>query len=201
MDINSFMEEIDQLIPGHNGMGYFSDHLRAIVKIADEKARSGMRNIFIGDLKVYRELMSRVNSPVQRGNIFQGLMRARISFDIKKTPFPITCQPGCMDCCGLNVAINSDEREMIRKYVKDHQIKIDRSALCVFLDGNNLCQIYSVRPASCSKYFSTDDPAKCSTKDGTKIIRKFVPILAEILWSAVANLLVMETVKDIEWEK
>ena len=76
-----------------------------------------------------------------------------------------TCDGNCSrcgDCCGMFIPFTDDELDVIKKYVKKHNIKpYDRvnkltkqfNAHCCFYDENKKeCRIYPVRPFVCKDF-------------------------------------------------
>ena len=110
---------------------------------------------------------------------------------IKKTfeaePKPISCGASCSACCHQKVDILSIEEEPIWDYVQKNDIKINEEKLllqakteniysldyedrgCVFLDENDNCRIYEVRPLVCRRYYVLSDPKHCKTADRSLI--------------------------------
>jgi len=105
---------------------------------------------------------------------------------------PISCKAGCSACCHLKVDIVPFEAELIKNHVIDNGIKFDRERLaiqtralklgvgayeqlpfeerqCIFLNSEQRCSIYSVRPLMCRRHFVQSDPAFCRTQDFSRI--------------------------------
>lgn len=94
----------------------------------------------------------------------------------------ISCKKGCAYCCHINVDMTKVEGDLIKVYCEEKNIEInyemlelqkkltinERSAsvnsACVFLDDNNTCKIYDVRPMACRNYMVVNDPDKCDMK-------------------------------------
>lgn len=94
----------------------------------------------------------------------------------------ISCKKGCAYCCHLFVATSQKEAAIILAYCLEHDLQIDYEYLkhqatftednfaiqdksaCVFLDENNTCKIYEVRPIACRKYQVASEPELCNTK-------------------------------------
>lgn len=86
---------------------------------------------------------------------------------------------GCGSCCTCNLYLTDKEVDIIRKYIKRHNIKPKKTIFptvksvidmtCPFLDETvkeNKCQIYEVRPTIC-KWFNcnTYKPGKFEFSD------------------------------------
>lgn len=84
----------------------------------------------------------------------------------------------CGSCCTCNLALTEQEVAIIKRYIKQHNIKPKKTIFptnepvldmtCPFLDETvktHKCQIYEVRPTIC-RWFKCDKP-----KDYTELIR------------------------------
>jgi Fe-S-cluster containining protein len=98
--------------------------------------------------------------------------------DIKKN---IPCKKGCAFCCHIKVVTSELETDLIVSHCNDKGIEIDTETLqkqkdlgveeylfsphkrCVFLDTDNTCKIYEVRPVACRSHTVTSEAALCDT--------------------------------------
>ncbi len=107
---------------------------------------------------------------------------------IKATNHAPSCSKGCAFCCHIHVVVSKAESDACFDYAKEKGFDIDRKLLeaqqghdmlswkelpyplrkCVFLDKNNECSVYSVRPLMCRKYYVITPPSQCDTKHLTK---------------------------------
>ena len=80
------------------------------------------------------------------------------------------CKPKCSHCCRIPVQIT----ELEANYISGHtgrKIQVSRQSHsspvpqspCPFLDKNELCSIYEVRPFNCRAFHTIDDPKFCKT--------------------------------------
>lgn len=118
----------------------------------------------------------------------------------------IKCKKGCAYCCHINVEMTLAEAIVIVSYCRLHGIPIDEAILklqdvsldermylkekaCVFLDADNTCKIYAVRPFSCRRYFVVSDTEKCNVEVNAKgqVKAKF-DVESEIIASALLNM-------------
>lgn len=94
----------------------------------------------------------------------------------------ISCVKGCAHCCHQFVAVSDQEAALIVEACKQDEINIDYRYLekqasytpenfaqkphtaCVFLDKDNTCKIYDVRPFACRKYLVVTKPKFCNAK-------------------------------------
>ena len=101
-----------------------------------------------------------------------------IKEDIRKN---IKCSKGCAHCCHIRAVCTEIEAEVAVDYAKEKGLLIDIDRLekqkdldvtqymfsphkrCVFLQADNTCGIYPVRPMACRKYFVVSDPDLCDT--------------------------------------
>jgi len=120
---------------------------------------------------------------------------------------PVSCKKGCAFCCKMNVDVTPFEAMVILCFVRKHAIAINLEYLqaqakipkgmltftpglsaCVFLQQDNTCGIYPVRPLACRKYVVKNPPEKC---DGEKYPNGMQDVLIdvdiEILVSALDN--------------
>jgi Fe-S-cluster containining protein len=102
-----------------------------------------------------------------------------------------SCKRGCAGCCYQPVLTFEAEAKLIRKLLATephrvidpaklvlhgamsmeyHASKITRpERRCAFLQDNNDCSIYDVRPIACRNHRSVDPPEKCFDVDGTEV--------------------------------
>lgn len=98
--------------------------------------------------------------------------------DAKKDGKRVTCTKGCSFCCYSEVTCSDLEWKGILEFLRRWNIEmpphnpkhsVSRNEFnklpweekkCPFL-VNNTCGIYSIRPATCRIFNSTDDPVKC----------------------------------------
>lgn len=77
------------------------------------------------------------------------------------------CGKGCAHCCKIDIHLTKIEADFIRievpsKYYSEAVKKtINHSSNCPFLDKNNECSIYSIRPFQCRVFYTLDDPKYC----------------------------------------
>lgn len=130
------------------------------------------------------------------------------------------CKRGCHHCCYQFVALSHAEMALIKDFIKRRGIKVgykkikwqskfrnpdeywkqygDRTR-CVFLNENNDCAIYPVRPLSCRTYFSgEEDPSLCTPgEEGSPQRIRIIAIPeVEVLISALANLEHSDSMSD-----
>ena len=117
-----------------------------------------------------------------------GLLEAADSFNQESfapgKPQP-KCKRGCAHCCYIQVVASGREVDLIVDHIKENNIILDNEKMlrleeqalikddrdymlsthrkCVFLQDNNDCGIYPVRPFSCRNYFVFSDPEGCNT--------------------------------------
>jgi Fe-S-cluster containining protein/uncharacterized protein (DUF2164 family) len=130
-----------------------------------------------------------------------------LQYDLVETSKPATCFKSCALCCYQQVLMTKGEALLIKEYLlknPDTFIDMDRIKLhkswprndresawkhpvykekaCPFLQPNNLCSIYPVRPLACRNHRSIDDPDSCDVeKHGAKDV-KFIAIFANALF-------------------
>lgn len=121
---------------------------------------------------------------------------------------PVSCKKGCAFCCKMNVDVSPMEVTLIREYTKRHQIPVDLDYLkaqaaipkeqivfapalsaCVFLEKDNTCGIYPVRPLACRKYIVTNPPERCNAEAfPDAVLDVLIDMDVEILVSALDSL-------------
>lgn len=96
-----------------------------------------------------------------------------------------SCKKGCAYCCHIPVNVTLTEVALIKEYMEENgtvlseaqkerarfqarvsdkvRMTSDKSA-CIFLDDNNACSIYEVRPFKCRSHYVVNDPALCNYK-------------------------------------
>lgn len=81
---------------------------------------------------------------------------------------------GCGNCCGNILPLSKTEIEIIRNYIKEHNISVKRSKdliTCPFRNTiMNLCTIYSIRPDICRYYFC--DHNQISTQGNKRMLEE-----------------------------
>ena len=120
----------------------------------------------------------------------------------------ISCRKGCGFCCKMNVDVSPMEVAVILVYCSVNKIAINRDYLiaqasipkerlgftpslstCVFLQADNTCSIYPVRPLACRKYRVTSPAELCNAEKHPKaMLTVLTDIEAEILVSALDNI-------------
>lgn len=103
-------------------------------------------------------------------------MYTNIAEDIRRE---VKCKKGCAFCCHIRAVSTPIEAEVAVDYAAEHGIEIDTDRLeqqkdldvdqymfsphkrCVFLQPDNTCGIYPVRPFACRTYFVVNDPEFC----------------------------------------
>ena len=96
-----------------------------------------------------------------------------------------SCKKGCAHCCYIQVGTFEWEIITILEYMKAKGLEfepeeleiLEKQALikndkeyiqsphrrCVFLQKDNMCGIYEVRPSACRNYYVFSDPSECDT--------------------------------------
>lgn len=111
---------------------------------------------------------------------FYELIDSEIAEAIQSSGLKPSCKAGCAHCCRIAVECTVVETDAVVRYAAENKIIIDQEKLlrqsrldnnqymrsadnaCVFLDGDNKCKIYPVRPMACRKYLVVGDPRKCN---------------------------------------
>lgn len=92
----------------------------------------------------------------------------------------------CGSCCAGVLPLSNEEIEKIKKYIKENNIKANNSNnifsknfqdICPFLNKDNKCNIYEVRPEIC-RWFRCDIRGK-NTTYFRHLGKRFVNILLE----------------------
>lgn len=110
-----------------------------------------------------------------------------------------TCKKGCAYCCYVYIETTIDEALLIRNYCKHNHIPLKEETLkeqskstrknwnhkCIFLDKNNCCFIYPVRPMTCRKYYVKSDPRLCDVSTGIHRIAIFHNLDTELMTAGV----------------
>lgn len=127
------------------------------------------------DLKAFRD----ENGPEK----FMDLIYSFFDAFSEQAKSHITCTKGCSFCCHDKIFLTKTESLPILEYIKEHNIKPDRilakkqqrakdffqlkwkDRKCPFLDKDQNCSIYPVRPIICRSHNSIEDPIKCKPVD------------------------------------
>ena len=110
-----------------------------------------------------------------------------------------TCKKGCAYCCYVYIETTIDEALLIRNYCKHNHIPLEEETLkeqsksthknwnykCIFLDKNNCCSIYPVRPMTCRKYYVNTDPELCNISTGIHKIAILHNLDVELMTSGI----------------
>ena len=87
------------------------------------------------------------------------------------------CKSKCSHCCRIPVQITELEAQYISKHT-ERKIQVSRQPLsssvlessCPFLDKNELCSIYEVRPFNCRTFHTLDNPNFCKDPNFPHIV-------------------------------
>jgi hypothetical protein len=115
-------------------------------------------------------------------------MDAQLQQDVAAVPGgkQIRCGRGCSHCCHGPVEIWPQEAVLLAQFVRDTGLRPDLARLerqsthtvetwreqavadqaCVFLDHEDACSVYAVRPNACRKLLVMSDPACCDVRQG-----------------------------------
>lgn len=83
--------------------------------------------------------------------------------------FEVSCSKGCWYCCQSSILITEVEAKQIAAFLKDNTniTLFDRNdSRCPFLNNENACDIYPVRPLICRRTLVSSDPELCDTRNG-----------------------------------
>ena len=164
-----------------------SEHLKEVFKVCSPREKEMLGALFFKCEESVKELVRQIPYPKIRRQIFLKDMDRLIEHEKASNDNArnITCKKGCFWCCKLpEVSVTLDEASELRAYASRYPVQ---NGACRFLLGG-LCEIYDERPLSCRKYFSMDKPELC--EGGVfRVIKKWIPIEAEIWWSASATVL------------
>lgn len=119
---------------------------------------------------------------------------------------PVSCRQGCGHCCKMHVGVTSAEADLLAKYLQfsgrtvstgtlqrqalyegdDHwsgQPEADRT--CVFLNSNQTCSVYPLRPMACRKHFVLSPAEDCNIENNPAgRTLSWIDVDAEILATA-----------------
>lgn len=130
--------------------------------------------------------------------------------ELAKNPGRPSCDKGCSHCCFIQVGASPREIDLIVSHMEKKNIGLNNESMirlheqslikdekeymmsmyrrCVFLNDENRCSIYEVRPFACRNYFVYSEPEKCNTftaEIGTKTLVHFsmnpLPILLTLV--------------------
>lgn len=135
--------------------------------------------------------LRKISKPDRRARKAHQLVDESINELVRSEPLAerISCRKKCTSCCYTQVAVNSDEAELLFKKIKEQKIEIDKDLLsrqafagletrswyqlshsqrsCVFLDlESGECRVYDSRPNVCRTNLVLSNPDSCSTLDG-----------------------------------
>ena len=150
--------------------------------------------------------MSQIKSGPKRAR----WLHQQIDTDMKASESKeISCGKGCGHCCHVEKQITNDEAELIVDFIEKENIffaevelksqadryeqgvpwssLIVRENRCVFLNQEDSCDIYSVRPTVCRKHRVFSSPTECQ-KGPEGIIEADAQLIPEILTSAALSL-------------
>jgi len=121
---------------------------------------------------------------------------------------PISCKPGCAECCRMFVGITKSELIPIMRWVTFTNYPLDMGRLvvqrgkgdqgfytnkmgnnnkCVFLDPGNACVIYPLRPMACRLHYVVSPPGVCNMEFNNECLKIF-DLEAECIAMALLNI-------------
>jgi Fe-S-cluster containining protein len=119
----------------------------------------------------------------------------------------ISCRKGCGHCCNINVDVNEVESDLIIDWLEreGRTVNVDQLMLrkdlvnddyyttphnaCVFLDENNSCTVYEVRPAACRKHAAISPAELCNMQKYPKgTTMNPISLDAELIASGLMNI-------------
>lgn len=101
---------------------------------------------------------------------------------LESTGTMVSCKAGCGHCCKQLVDVTEVETDLIVSWLREKGRTVDIEQLelrkdlakddyfttpyaaCVFLDENNLCTVYEVRPIACRKHIAINEPDDCNVQ-------------------------------------
>lgn len=148
-----------------------------------------------------------LTNPLLKFEVVEAFLKL-VDESLKKIPNDlvkqIKCKKGCAFCCRNRVYVSLVEAQHIIHYCNSHGIAIDVDYLkeqaklredrdyhftkfnkCVFLDENELCSIYKVRPLGCRKYFVVTDPKNCNMDGEPKQVTSIITTEADMMISGL----------------
>lgn len=80
------------------------------------------------------------------------------------------CDKGCSHCCKIDIQLTRVEADLIsfnlnKKINEPTNKSVKNTDSCPFLDNNDYCSIYDIRPFSCRVFFTLDHPKYCSSNE------------------------------------
>lgn len=121
--------------------------------------------------------------PDKKAYVLDMYRQAKPEIDRAAKRLNASCKKGCAHCCKIEVRCTDTEVEIIMDHLEktgdlfdedeigylqkqseipDAEYVLSRERDCVFLDDNNECSIYEVRPMACRTYLVASPPEDCN---------------------------------------
>ncbi len=187
---------------------WMSDSLSIQLKRLNKDTLEKSYDIFVDYIEAYKKMLVELK-PEQVAHSFHCEIDKAIKKDMKKDKNykKISCTKGCSYCCKIDLAINEEEAIILLMYIKDLKLKLDwdkvtrqakvegdnwqdlalKDRSCIFLNKKGECKVYKFRPGACRKYFVVSDPEQCNMEGKYTEVKRFGPVMSEIIFSAMLN--------------
>jgi Fe-S-cluster containining protein len=137
-----------------------------------------------------QEKLEKISNPLKRAALVHKEVDQEMKVLLKDETVQkfLACKKGCSFCCHTQVSATSDEARLLSDYVISGKVQIDLERLkvqaekgtshsawytlkyedrkCVFLNSNNECTAYEVRPSVCRTNNVLLTSENCDTRDG-----------------------------------
>lgn len=189
-------------------IGYINQMVEHILASNPNVNRSEVLKLLTEWVNEYKVQASKyINDPEHRLELVKEFYQL-VDESIKELPHDtmknVKCKKGCAHCCHVQVIVSLCEAQYILEHCKKNNIALDVEYLknqaslrepnhfhfspfkkCVFLNKNNECSVYSVRPITCRRYFVVTDPELCRMDQGPQNVGIVATISGDLMQSGL----------------
>jgi Fe-S-cluster containining protein len=156
----------------------------------------------------YKNQLEKITNSMERVvSIHQGI-DGLMEYHIKKESLKATCRRGCAECCRMFVFASPSEAKFLLRAAKERGMTIDWDRVqkqagrgeedfytsilgednkCVFLDENNSCKLYKMRPSSCRTHYVASKKELCIMDVKNKVQKILNPEAEALVHAYIAT--------------
>lgn len=203
---------------GIQGTSTLVDFIAQVDEFDPALAASGMK-VFKSSFRTTFESLECYPKGVERGEKALSEVNKRLAQGLAKRKqngeLPPSCSAGCTACCHIQVTLTDSEAEVLVKYLREKDVKLDRELVlyqaengkdslshvklpyekraCPILAEDGSCRAYEARPLVCRKYMVASPPWMCDMR----LSEHSAIIVVPGAEGAVSAMMALEAKKDL----